>query len=200
MQTFAEQPLAAPAAFVSDGLGCFKAVPGMGILHEPHDTGCDAASAKHPSFLAVNTALGNIKTSLSGTYRAVGFRKYAHRGGRQLSGPSAVPVQPPVRSARGSRTLGEGLVVSSVLPPFVQFARLNRLADQDGASAHRKTQAVALPGRCTLRATGALEAIRCAANGAVLLAGNASTNVLDRPAHRARVGQMNRFNRRSAAC
>ena len=79
MQTFAEQPLAAPATFISDGLGCFKAVPGMGILHEPHVTGGDAANAKHPSFSAVNTALGNIKTSLSGTYRALGFRKYAHR-------------------------------------------------------------------------------------------------------------------------
>jgi len=79
IQTFAEQSLAAPATLVSDGLGCFKAVRGMGILHEPHVTGGGAASAKHPSFLAVNTALGNIKTSLSGTYHAFGFRKYAHR-------------------------------------------------------------------------------------------------------------------------
>ena len=34
---------------------------------------------KHPSLLAVNTALGNIKTSLSGTYHAFGFKRYAHR-------------------------------------------------------------------------------------------------------------------------
>ena len=33
---------------------------------------------KHPSLLAVNTALDNIKTSLSGTYHAFCFRKYAH--------------------------------------------------------------------------------------------------------------------------
>jgi len=79
IHTFAEQSLAAPATLVSDGLGCFKAVRGMGILHEPHVTGGGAGSAKHPSFLAVNTALGNIKTSLSGTYHAFGFRKYAHR-------------------------------------------------------------------------------------------------------------------------
>jgi hypothetical protein len=64
---------------ISDGLGCFKAVRGMGILHEPHVTGGGVASAKHPSFLAVDTALGNIKTSLSGTYHVFGFRKYAHR-------------------------------------------------------------------------------------------------------------------------
>jgi hypothetical protein len=36
----------------------------MGILHEQHITGGGAASAKHPSFQAVNTALGNIKTAL----------------------------------------------------------------------------------------------------------------------------------------
>jgi len=48
-------------------------------LREPHVTGGGAASAKHPSFLVVNTALGNIKTSLSGTYHDFGFRKYADR-------------------------------------------------------------------------------------------------------------------------
>jgi transposase-like protein len=79
IQAFAAQSLAAPATLVSDGLGCFTAVRGMGILHEPHVTGGGAASAKPPSFLAVDTALGNIKTSLAGTYHAFGFRKYAHR-------------------------------------------------------------------------------------------------------------------------
>ena len=34
---------------------------------------------KHTSLLAVNTAFGAIKTSLSGTHHAFGFRKYAHR-------------------------------------------------------------------------------------------------------------------------
>jgi len=50
----------------------------MGILHEPHTTGGGAASARHPSFLAVNTALGNIETSLSGTHHVFGFSKHAH--------------------------------------------------------------------------------------------------------------------------
>lgn len=79
IREFAQQSLAAPATLVSDGLGCFKAVQGMGILHEPHVTGGGPASVKNPSFLAVNTVLGNIKTALSGTYHAFGFRKYAHR-------------------------------------------------------------------------------------------------------------------------
>jgi hypothetical protein len=79
IQEFAEKSLAAPATLVTDGLGCFTAVRGRGILHEQHVTGGGAACVKHPSFLAVNTALGNLKTSLSGTYHAFGFDKYAHR-------------------------------------------------------------------------------------------------------------------------
>lgn len=79
IRDFAEKSLAAPATLVSDGLGCFTAVRGMGILHQQHITGSGPASAKNPAFLAVNTVLGNIKTSLAGTYHAFGFRKYAHR-------------------------------------------------------------------------------------------------------------------------
>jgi transposase-like protein len=79
IKQFAQRSLGAPATLVSDGLGCFKAVQGTGILHEPHVTGGGAASAKHPAFAAVNTVLGNLKTSLAGTYHAFGFRKYAHR-------------------------------------------------------------------------------------------------------------------------
>src|SRR5450631_2646650 len=79
IQEFAETSLAAPATLVTDGLGCFTAVRGLGILHEQHITGGGAASAKHPSFQAVNTALGNLKTALSGTYHAFGFEKYGHR-------------------------------------------------------------------------------------------------------------------------
>jgi len=79
IQAFAEQSLAAPATLVSDGLGCFAAVRGSAILHQSHVTGGGASSAKHPAFLAVNTALGNIKTSLAGTYHAFDFQKYAPR-------------------------------------------------------------------------------------------------------------------------
>jgi hypothetical protein len=77
IKEFARQCLAASATLVSDGLGCFKVVDGMGILHEPHVTGGGASSARHPSLLAINTVLGNLKTSISGTYHAFAFRKYA---------------------------------------------------------------------------------------------------------------------------
>lgn len=76
---FAATSLAAPATLVSDGLGCFTAVRGTGILHEPHVTGGGAASVKHPEFLAVNTVLGNLKTAFAGTYHSFDFAKYAHR-------------------------------------------------------------------------------------------------------------------------
>lgn len=79
IQEFAEKSLVAPATLVTDGLGCFTAVRGRGLLHEQHVTGGGLASARHPSFLAVNTALGNLKTALAGTYHAFGFEKYAHR-------------------------------------------------------------------------------------------------------------------------
>ena len=79
IEAFADKSLAAPATLVSDGLGCFTAVQGRGILHEPHITGGGAASAKHPSFLAVNTVLGNLKTAFAGTYHSFGYGKYSHR-------------------------------------------------------------------------------------------------------------------------
>ena len=79
IEEFAATSLAAPATLVSDGLGCFKAVQGMGILHERHVTGGGAASTKRPEFMAVNTVLGNLKTAFAGTCHAFGFAKYAHR-------------------------------------------------------------------------------------------------------------------------
>ena len=79
IQRFATKSLAAPATLVSDGLGCFTAVQGTGILHEPHITGGGAASVQHPSFLGVNTILGNLKTAFAGTYHSFGFAKYLDR-------------------------------------------------------------------------------------------------------------------------
>lgn len=73
---FASRSLAAPAILVSDGLGCFNAVHGTGILHESHGA---SASVLNTKFLAINTLLGNLKTAFSSTYHAFGFAKYAHR-------------------------------------------------------------------------------------------------------------------------
>ena len=37
------------------------------------------ASANLPQFAAVNTLLGNLKTTIKGTYHSFDFAKYAHR-------------------------------------------------------------------------------------------------------------------------
>lgn len=79
IDAFAAKSLAAPATLVSDGLGCFTAVQGTGICHEPHVTGGGSASVTHSAFLAVNTVLGNLKTAFAGTYHSFGFARYAHR-------------------------------------------------------------------------------------------------------------------------
>lgn len=79
IEAFAARSLALPLQRVSDGLTRFTAVQDMGIRHERHVTGGGAASASHSSFRAINTLLGNLKTSLSGTCHAFGFTKYADR-------------------------------------------------------------------------------------------------------------------------
>ena len=123
IRAFAATSLVAPATLVSDGLGCFKVVQGTAILHEPHVTGGGAASAKHPSFQAVNTVLGNLKTSLAGTYHAFGFRKYAHRYLGQ--------VQYLFNRRFDLRSILERLARAA---DYVTFERLRHLADQESAS------------------------------------------------------------------
>jgi len=56
---------------VSDGLACFAAVAEAGCTHTAIKTGSGPQAAKAPAFKWVNTALGNIKSALVGTYRAV---------------------------------------------------------------------------------------------------------------------------------
>jgi transposase-like protein len=78
LSDFAAKSLMRPLTIVSDGLNCFSALQEAGV-HDVTVTGGGAASVKLPQFKAVNTVLGNLKTSLAGTYHAFGFSKYAHR-------------------------------------------------------------------------------------------------------------------------
>lgn len=64
-----------PAQVISDGLACFTGVTTIGARHERTIT----TSVKLEQFRAVNTLLGNLKTSFSGTYHAFDFAKYAQR-------------------------------------------------------------------------------------------------------------------------
>lgn len=54
----------------SDGLACFVAVRSAGHRHSSIVTGSGRKSAKHPVFTWVNTLLGNLKMSLTGTYHS----------------------------------------------------------------------------------------------------------------------------------
>jgi transposase-like protein len=59
------------AHVISDGLACFAAVTSVGCTHAPILTGSGPQAAKTPAFKWVNTILGNIKSALIGTHRAV---------------------------------------------------------------------------------------------------------------------------------
>lgn len=54
-------------------------MPVVGATHERVVAGRGKANSKLPQFKAINTCLGNLKRSLSGTYHAFDFVKYAHR-------------------------------------------------------------------------------------------------------------------------
>ena len=59
----------------SDGLGCFSAVVDAGCIHLPTVVG-DLKPRDLPAFKWVNTALGNLKTTLAGAFHALKYRKY----------------------------------------------------------------------------------------------------------------------------
>jgi hypothetical protein len=76
---WAEQHLAPSATVVSYGLACFSAVTAVGCQHEPQVVGKQRKSTDMSCFHWINTILGNLKTSISGTYHAFKFGKYADR-------------------------------------------------------------------------------------------------------------------------
>ncbi len=79
MQTFFARSLMLPLTLVSDGLACLETASDNGAHHDRHVTGGGKHSVKLPQLWAVNTVLGNLKTSLTGTYHAFDFPKYAHQ-------------------------------------------------------------------------------------------------------------------------
>ena len=75
---WASTNLAVGSTVCSDGLSCFSAVTAAGCVHQP--TVVAGRKPKDlPEFHWINTVLGNLKTSLSGSYHAFNFRKYAAR-------------------------------------------------------------------------------------------------------------------------
>jgi transposase-like protein len=76
---WADTSLGGVSLVVSDGLAGFSHAAKGALAHERHVTGGGRAAAQNPSLRWVNTILGNLKTSLSGTYHWFDHARYAHR-------------------------------------------------------------------------------------------------------------------------
>ena len=71
IEAFARANLHPSCVVVSDGLRCFGAIADAGCTHQVVVTGSGAAAARSVSFKWANTALGNIKAAITGTYRSI---------------------------------------------------------------------------------------------------------------------------------
>jgi len=69
VKTYAAANIEAGARVATDGLACFAAAAGAGMVHWPIVTG--GGRPDEPGFKGVNTALGNIKSAITGTCRAI---------------------------------------------------------------------------------------------------------------------------------
>ncbi|MEQ1622065.1 MAG: IS1595 family transposase, partial [Methylococcales bacterium] len=78
ISSWAKANLAPNYTVSSDGLACFTAVTQAGCQHHPIVAG-RRKPKELPEFLWINTLLGNLKTSLGGSYHAFDFTKYASR-------------------------------------------------------------------------------------------------------------------------
>jgi len=79
MAKWAQRYLAAGAHVVSDGTNAFAQVRQVGATHERYITGGGRQGAQTPQLHWVNTVLGNLKTSMAGTYHSFDHAKYAAR-------------------------------------------------------------------------------------------------------------------------
>jgi transposase-like protein len=71
VKSMAKKIIAEGATVFTDGLKCFRGVADAGCRHIAFPTGSGRRAARHPAFKWANTMLGNIKTSIAGTYRAI---------------------------------------------------------------------------------------------------------------------------------
>jgi hypothetical protein len=73
---WAKASLLSKTMVTSDGLGCFAAVTDAGCIHMPRVVGA-LKPWDLPEFKWINTVLGNLKTMMSGAFKALKYRKYA---------------------------------------------------------------------------------------------------------------------------
>lgn len=71
LSAFAKRCIGSSSLVITDGLHCFARVTDAGCTHQAIKTGGGVAAVSKPAFKWVNTALGNMKASIVGTYRAI---------------------------------------------------------------------------------------------------------------------------------
>ncbi|CAN2536049.1 IS1595+family+transposase+ISMetp1 [Methylocapsa aurea] len=98
LRKLAGAALESGAEVVSDGLNCFAAVTDAGCTRTAIVTGSGKKAVKTPAFKWVNTALGNIKAAIVGTYRAVDekhvpryFAEFEYRFNRRYDLVNMIP-------------------------------------------------------------------------------------------------------------
>ena len=79
MRHWASRHLTAGCHVVSDGTRAFAQVRQAQATHERYVTGGGRQGAQTPQLRWVNTLLGNLKTSMAGTYHSFDHAKYAQR-------------------------------------------------------------------------------------------------------------------------
>jgi len=95
---YARAGLAPGAAVVSDGLHGFAAIAEAGFTHRVIKVGSGSGRPAAPAFACVNTVLGNVKSAITGTCRALGARHsarylaaYEYRFNRRADLASMIP-------------------------------------------------------------------------------------------------------------
>ena len=84
--------LSSDSLVISDGLACFTAVEDAGCEHSSKVTGGGHESVTKEEFIWVNTMIGNVKNSITGTYHSVRdkylpryFSEFCYRFNRRFS-------------------------------------------------------------------------------------------------------------------
>ncbi|NQZ58127.1 MAG: IS1595 family transposase [Lentisphaeraceae bacterium] len=78
ISAWAEDNISKGAHFVTDGLAAFKVLKEFGT-HEIHNIKQEGKVSTDSVFYWVNIVLGNVKSSLAGTFHCIKFHKYASR-------------------------------------------------------------------------------------------------------------------------
>ncbi|MEI6893903.1 MAG: IS1595 family transposase, partial [Colwellia sp.] len=96
---WAKKHLSSGGLVSSDGLACFSAVKDAGCEHKITVTGGGYESVTKKQFIWVNTMIGNVKNSISGTYHSVRdkhlpryFAEFCYRFNRRFSLKDMLPL------------------------------------------------------------------------------------------------------------